>query len=222
VNTVTPTRLTLPWCRPNHNKPTHQHAKVVWKLLPEGEHGILPPGVAQGPPGDPAGDVLEEAHIVPLASGGFYAVGRTTQGFLAATHTAATIESGLGGWAATGYAAYFNVTESPRGRFVPITTAQPVRKVGAAGYGLKNPRGPITPKRMANGMYLLLYYNNAGNSFGQRNPYRLACGIEAPGSGILWSQPEIVIYDRYNHGNRPGYPDFIQSNPHPNSTLRWC
>ena len=59
--------------------------------------------------------------------------------------------------------------------------------------------------------YLLLFYNNAGNSFGQRNPYWLACGIEAAGSGILWSQPEIVIYDRYNHGDRPGYPDFIQS-----------
>ena len=30
--------------------------------------------------------------------------------------------------------------------------------------GLKHPRGPLTPKRMANGMYLLLFYNNMGRS----------------------------------------------------------
>ena len=42
-----------------------------------------------------AGDVFEEAHIIPLAKGGYYVVGRTTQGFLGATHTNATLEDGL-------------------------------------------------------------------------------------------------------------------------------
>lgn len=50
-----------------------------WELLPKGDHGILPPGVTEGPPADPTGDVLEEAHIVPLAYGGYYVMGRTTQ-----------------------------------------------------------------------------------------------------------------------------------------------
>jgi hypothetical protein len=65
---------------------------------------------------------------------------------------------------------------------------------------------------MANGMYLLLFYNNAGSSFGQRDPYWLAAGVEHKTAGILWSQPEIVLYDRYQHtAEAGGYPDFIQS-----------
>lgn len=61
-------------------------------------------------------------------------------------------------------------------------------------------------------MYLLLYYNNAGGSFSQRDPYFLAAGVEVAGHGILWSQPEIVLYDRYNRTKEAGgYPDFIQS-----------
>ena len=39
-------------------------SKVTWKLLPDGDHGLLPPGIAHGPPVDPKGDILEEAHIV--------------------------------------------------------------------------------------------------------------------------------------------------------------
>ena len=71
------------WFLRSDNLLTEKNAsKVTWKLLPEGDHGILPPGVKSGPPIDMVGDVFEEAHIVPLAMGGFYAVGRTTQGFL--------------------------------------------------------------------------------------------------------------------------------------------
>jgi hypothetical protein len=44
--------------------------------------------------------------------------------------------------------------------------------------------------------YLMLYYNNAGSSFGQRDPYWLTAGLESREHGILWSQPEIVLYDR--------------------------
>ena len=92
------------------------------------------------------------------------------QGFLAATHTNSTIEEGLPleSWTPTGYATYWSPSEAARGVLAALSTANPVRKVGSPGYGVKNPRGPITPKRMANGQYLLLYYNNAGSSFGQR------------------------------------------------------
>ena len=27
---------------------------------------------------------------------------------------------------------------------------------------------------------------------------------------MLWAQPEVALYDRYDHTDRPGYPDFIQ------------
>ena len=208
------------WFMSSSNLLTERNAsKITWNLYPDGDHGLLPPGVTNGPPVDQKGDILEEAHIVPLAQGGFYAVGRTQQGFLAAAATNATVADGLGGWSATGYAAYWDVAaadQNPAADLVPIPTATPVRGVGSVGYGLKNPRGPITPKRMANGMYLLLFYNNAGDAFGQRDPYWLACGIENKREGILWSQPEIVLYDRFEHSAEAGgYPDFIQSETNP-------
>jgi hypothetical protein len=110
----------------------------------------------------------------------------------------------------------------------------PVTKVTL---GLKNPRGPITMKRFAtpaayakqpdsNGSsskLLLLFYNNFKKSFSgdSRNPYWLSCGEEHSGSDkdgnktkatVLWSQPEIALYDRDDHSDRPGYPDIVQGN----------
>lgn len=50
-----------------------------------------------------------------------------------------------------------------------------------------------------------------GRGASNRDPYWLAAGLEAPGHGILWSQPEVVLYDRYVHTKEAGgYPDFIQ------------
>ena len=31
-----------------------------------------------------------------------------------------------------------------------------------------------------------------------RNPYWLAAGLEAAGGEILWSQPEVALFDRYH------------------------
>jgi len=64
----------------------------------------------------------------------------------------------------------------------------------------------------------MLYYNNGGGGWYGRDPYFLSCGREVDGtfgpSGlpeILWSQPEIVLYDREYRGGTSGggYPDFI-------------
>ena len=45
---------------------------ITWVLLPEGDHGLAPPG------GNPS--VMEEGHIIDLVeSKGFYALGRTSQ-----------------------------------------------------------------------------------------------------------------------------------------------
>ena len=64
------------------------------------------------------------------------------------------------------------------------------------------------------GAYLLLYFNNNGKSFVSRDPYWLAAGHEVPGVAggpptVLWSQPEVALYDASDHTDRPGYPDFI-------------
>lgn len=64
------------------------------------------------------------------------------------------------------------------------------------------------------GAYLLLFYNNNAKDYLQRDPYWLSAGWEVAGDAgappsVLWSQPEIVIYDAADHADRPGYPDFI-------------
>ena len=55
----------------------------------------------------------------------------------------------------------------------------------------------------------MLYYNNRAAA---RNPYWLSAGIEV-GGVVLWSQPEVAIYDRDVHGGTSGggYPDFVQA-----------
>ena len=61
----------------------------------------------------------------------------------------------------------------------------------------------------------MLYYNNPGGGWYGRDPYFLSCGREVVYEDgrfdILWSQPEIVLYDREYRGGTSGggYPDFI-------------
>eukprot|EP00117_Sycon_ciliatum_P020551 scpid33968/ scgid0848/ len=181
-------------------------SKVTWKLLPDGDHGIPPPG------GNP--NIAEEGHIMPMPNGLFYSVFRTTQGLLAACYTPGPT------------AAKWNDCND--------YFAEYQRSITGKSHFLKNPRGPITMKQFSNGRYLLLYYNNGNTGFtsthttdamddaapvdrretlaastdNSRNPYWLASGIALDDGRILWSQPEIIIYDRVP--TRPGYPDFIE------------
>ena len=180
-------------------------SKISWGLVPNGEHGVLPPG------GNPT--VFEEAHILPLAAGGYWTVGRTSQGYLGAAQTADPTAGA--GWSATGFATYYDPLRAPSvivpmgGRAMPATTSAAAKH----GTGLKSPRGPLQPKRFTNGMYLLLYYNNMGRSGEGRNPYWLSAGLEPSDAGgeILWSQPEIALFDRYHSAPEAGgYPDFLE------------
>ena len=72
---------------------TERDANAVrWSLLPDGDHGLAPVTLGGGPScAFPARDkacVAEEFHIVPLfETAGHFAVFRTTQGYLGATHT---------------------------------------------------------------------------------------------------------------------------------------
>lgn len=53
-------------------------SKVVWELLPEGEHGVRAPEF---------GSIQEEHNIVPMADGGLYCVYRTTLGHPAESYS---------------------------------------------------------------------------------------------------------------------------------------
>ena len=245
------------WVLASRNILTERNAsKVRWELLPDGDHGVPPPfrNVSQ------ENTVVEEAHVLPLLSGvvdpedrekrrgngGFYMVGRTTLGYLAASWTAS--EKATDGWQPTRYAQYWD--PSLTGVKAAGHYANALRPLSESltafggetdsGAGLKNPRGPITPKMIERGplagLHLLLYYNNAdpGYTSTARNPYWLALGRPATvksqqtlvGLGrhaagenenrshseqslILWSQPEIVLYDTLRD-THPGYPDLFQ------------
>jgi hypothetical protein len=184
-------------------------AKVTWQLLPDGDHGAAPIGEACAYPSNASSCVAEEWHIIPLErTAGFFAVFRTSQGVLGASHTADA--SGRTGWVPS-HAAQFWPGSASAGR--------------AGGGALKNPRGPITLKRFRNGRYLLLWYFNGETGFGNgkdgenlnnRNPYWLSSGRETLQGTVVFSAPEIVLYNRsaiHNTGAgvaRPGYPDFIE------------
>jgi hypothetical protein len=184
------------WFLGSANALTEPNASAVaWRLLPDGDRGIAPPG------GNPS--IMEEGHIMPLVGAqnpGFYALARTTQGVLATSRTAAP--DAAAGWdmeasvaqywdsgAVAGFAAF-------QGKNVTL--------------GLKNPRGPVTMKRFAGGL-LLLFYNNYKKTFSDysRNPYWLAAGEERNGT-VLWSQPEVGLYDRDDPADRPGYADLVE------------
>lgn len=191
------------WFMASSNMHTERDAsKVEWTLLPGGEHGPGPIEQHCAWPSNGTDCVAEEWHIIPLAhSSGFFAVFRTSQGVLGASHTADP--AGKSGW-------------------MPSYPAQHYY-----GTSLKNPRGPITLKRFSNGKYLMLWYNNGETGFGNghgnqdplnnRMPYWLSAGWEsttAPGT-IVFSAPEIVLYNRSaiissSTAARPGYPDFIE------------
>lgn len=142
---------------------------------------------------------------------------RCLQGFLAASHTqdptAAT------GWQSpAGYAEYYDPGAAPE-RVVALPGYGHPAVSGAVSTGLKNSRGPITPKRLEYyskdptqpARYLLLYYNSAWEGYANRDPYWLTSGIEANGT-VLWSQPEVGLYDRSIHTGTSGggYPDLVQ------------
>ena len=86
---------------------------------------------------------------------------------------------------------------------------------------LKNPRGPLTARKLADGSFLLLYFNNGWKGYSPhndtRNPYFLSLG-RSDGDRILWSQPEVALYGRgVVDGHNPtydlAYPDVVEETP---------
>lgn len=189
----TPPEESWLWSSPNMLTERNASA-VVWNTLPAGDVGI---------PSVPANSVVEEAHMLPLSAaggGGVFAVFRTDQGHLGAAST--RDPAGATGWGPAHAASFWRATPA----------------AAALNAVLRNPRGPITVRRMTGGRWLMLWYNSGETQFTERNPYWLSAGIEDAASGeVLFSQPEVYLYDVLNQGrgdnytvaDRPGYPDIV-------------
>lgn len=192
----------------------------AWELTPRtGSAGLR--SVCSGA----ANAVSEEGNIVEIdsARGQMYGVSRSTCGWISAWHTADHK------WSAPGYA------EHDRSGPTPPQFQSP---------GLKNPRGPLCPRRLETNhtvdgpRYLMLYYNTGGprssspwatvqssplfGDYCARTVYWLSAGrVQAldhhtNASIVVWSQPEVVLYNRDSTTADPNlyvstsYPDFIQ------------
>jgi hypothetical protein len=146
--------------------PATPPAALDFELVPRGKYGLRAP----------TGTTAEEGNVVQLRrAGSFYAVYRTACGFV-------------------------GVATSPDG--VAWTDAQYARFDGA-DYGggmyearVKQPIGPLTPRRFSNGRFLMSVFGNSEvPGFSSRDPYWLVAGWEANGT-IRWSQPELMLCTR--------------------------
>ena len=177
------------WFFASSNLATERNVSAIaWRTLPAGDTGIA---------SAPAHTILEETHLVPLSAqgggGGCFAVFRTDQGHLGAAATRDPLAAS--GWGPAHAASFWAATPS----------------AAAAGAVLRNPRGPITLKRLQGGRYLLLFYNNGDPGYTSRNPYWLAAGVEDAALGeVVFSQPEIALFYALDNTTRPGYPDIIE------------
>ena len=80
------------------------------------------------------------------------------------------------------------------------------------GHSMRHPRAANFTWRCENGNYLYWFHNHGGRGYDDRNPVWLSGGVETDGPegrGILWSQPEILLYDD-DPRIRVSYPDLLE------------
>lgn len=158
-----------------------RNTEPTFQTLPTGDVGLHSHNrTANGSTTDPLQWIAEEGDVVEMGAhkpSHLYYAYRTSDGYLG---VGTSIDGGRTFPGPPQYALYQRVLAGCSGR-------------------LKNPRGPITPRRLSNGRYLLLYFNRAnGGIEGSRNPYWLAAGMHDPARNtIFWSQPELILYTSY-------------------------
>jgi hypothetical protein len=153
--------------------------KLRWETLPAGDEGLRAP----------KGPVADEANLVELSDGSFYATYRTIDGYNGQAYS----RDGGRTWTGPEYA-----THTPGGR------------------RLKHPRAANFVRKFKNGKYLLWFHNHAGEAvhlgswayYNGRNPAWVCGGIEKDGF-LYWSEPEILVYDP-DPAVRISYPDFVE------------
>jgi len=92
------------------------------------------------------------------------------------------------------------------------TWSTPRYKTFADGRLMKHPRAANFAWKCRNGKFLYWFHNHGGHDYEDRNPVWLSGGVEADGPEgriILWSQPEIVLYDD-DPFIRMSYPDLVE------------
>eukprot|EP00117_Sycon_ciliatum_P036140 scpid44908/ scgid27254/ len=172
-------------------------SKITWRTLPKSDVGLR---ATQG-------RLAEEGDLLAMSNGDLYFAYRTFDGYI----NVGISHDGGETFSEPEYAIY---------------SRQPGMGTAPVAF-LKNPNGPITPRKMADGKYLILFYNNGDNEYWLhhnqslastwRNPYWISGGVEIDGIGqpnIVWSQPEILLYTTKNIGHGIGYPDIFQDQDH--------
>jgi hypothetical protein len=129
------------------------------------------------------GSVQEEQNLVEMNNGDLYCMYRGTTGYAINSYS----RDGGKKWTLPEMARYED------GRLI------------------KNPRACPRIWKCKNGKYLFWYHNHSGDTFADRNPAWISGGIEKDGE-ILWSQPEILLYDDNltRESGRFSYPDLIE------------
>ena len=163
--------------------------KFLWETLPEGDTGLITP---------PAGGlVAEEQSYSVLSDGSIHVVYRTIDGYPVESYS----RDGGRSWSPPQYRSY------------------------ADGRRMKNPRAANFTWKCENGRYLHWFHNHGGRfvenkevdapyvgSYEDRNPAWVSAGIEKDsqdGRVIVWSQPEILLYDD-DPFIRMSYPDLFE------------
>ena len=133
---------------------------VEFELVPRGDYGLRAT----------SNTVAEEGNLVQRKSdGGFVAFFRTTAGYLntAVSSDGAVWKDGLfavydqADISARAWYGAFNATANvqPRPQAAPASTDAPAY----SGLRVKNSRGPISPRRFSNGLYLCTLFFNSDN-----------------------------------------------------------
>jgi hypothetical protein len=130
------------------------------------------------------GPVSEEQSFSVLSDGTFYCVYRSVDGYPVCTYS----RDGGHTWDAPQYKRYAN------------------------GRLFRHPRAANFCWKCNNGKFLYWYHNHGDSDYNGRNPAWISGGIEADspaGKIILWSQPEILLYDD-DPLIRMSYPDLVE------------
>ena len=172
--------------------------KVVWDMWPHGEHGIGAVNDFDSPT-----IITEEPHVLPIFNDDIlYVVWRTNQGYMGHSQSKPG-QKYSETWETSSFATYLS------------TWADNYENCSF----VKNPRGPLSPKRQKNGLILMTYYNTAPlgafashMKVNDRNNMWLTVGHEIilknGDKTVQWTQPELALYER-DHTRGHGYPDVI-------------
>ncbi|MEK7675032.1 MAG: exo-alpha-sialidase [Verrucomicrobiota bacterium] len=145
---------------------------------------MLPEG-DQGLRAPEFGSIQEEHNIVVLSDGTLFCMYRTTMDHPCQAYS----RDGGRTWSRPEPAVY-----SPGGR------------------RFKHPRACPKIWKAKNGRFLFWFQHHGGKDFLGRNPAWICGGVEKDGQ-ILWSQPEILLYDE-DPNTRMSYPDLIEQDGH--------